>query len=988
MSITRTTIQSVVVLSLAVLLLRANAVESWQPMALDSTRSIVLLKSEQTTLEIPLNSPRIDFNGTIRVGGMPSKNLEGSLEAGKTVTSRFDPISLDSAGQLEVETIAEWSANELVLRKWARLRYTGEKKDLVLNEVILDELDVSERHAQMSPGDIQSYPAFIDGFFAGIEFPIGATRLEGNTLIVAHRPGFAMKPGEWYETRKAVYGIAKPGDERKAFQRYIASHLPSRGQFHIDYNSWWTSPVPYTEADILKLMDIFNQRLYKPYGVSLDSFCIDMGWANAHTFWGIDTTLFPEGFTRIARAAEEMKSHLGLWISPSSRYPQALDNEWAASQGYETFIDSIPGASVFRTACLGGPKYSGAFRDRLIEMASRNSVRQFKLDGYVPTCPESNHGHAPGILSAEAVAEGFIAAAQSAHASADGVWLEPTCFGWNPSPWWLFYCNSVIGSYGDDAPYGRIPCPVYRESYTTARDYFNLQGAYWSTVPIAAQEVLGIIHQTPEPFMNDAVTTILRGNMFLPLYINPAYMDERRWKSLAGLLTWARANADILSETTPLLPSSWGEGRCPKFVQDAVMPREPYGYAHWTGGRGLILLRNPWIAPQSYSVPLDGADGAGPLNAVSLYPEVRVYGRDLRNGASLDVTLAPYETLLLAVDATQPRTDLPLASSLGDGALKVSEAHHTVERVVFDGPEQPLGPDFTCRGPLGGSGVRLTLDAKVSVSAPITEALLLVEDAQSPESLVCTGRIDGQEANVSVMDSELGWAASVLPRPEHWRFYRMSVPAGEHALGFTLFSNDGKERVSCWLWANKPGEMRAAQDGNALPQPESISLASQVLLDPLDSLEAQGDPIHLEPTIERIDGVYLDTLEPISVEQGYGTLQKNRSVWEKPMTIGGQQFVRGLGTHATARIVYDLSGKYSHFQSWVGADSATTPTVTFEVLADGVSKWKSGLMQRGDPPSWVDIDIAGAKTLELRVGDGGNGIGADHANWAEARVLR
>ena len=92
-----------------------------------------------------------------------------------------------------------------------------------------------------------------------------------------------------------------------------------------------------------------------------------------------------------------------------------------------------------------------------------------------------------------------------------------------PSPWWLFYVNSVIGSFGDDAPYGRVPAPVYRESYTTARDYYNLQGAALSVLPIAASEVLGIVHQTPDPPLNDGVMTVFRGHAFLPMYLNPRY---------------------------------------------------------------------------------------------------------------------------------------------------------------------------------------------------------------------------------------------------------------------------------------------------------------------------------------------------------------------------------------------------------------------------------------------------------------------------------
>jgi hypothetical protein len=57
---------------------------------------------------------------------------------------------------------------------------------------------------------------------------------------------------------------------------------------------------------------------------------------------------------------------------------------------------------------------------------------------------------------------------------------------------------------------------VFRESYTSARDFYNTQRATYLMALISAQEVPGIIHQTTEPFDNDAGTTIMRGHIFLP----------------------------------------------------------------------------------------------------------------------------------------------------------------------------------------------------------------------------------------------------------------------------------------------------------------------------------------------------------------------------------------------------------------------------------------------------------------------------------------
>ena len=106
------------------------------------------------------------------------------------------------------------------------------------------------------------------------------------------------------------------------------------------------------------------------------------------------------------------------------------------------------------------------------------------------------------------------------------------------------------------------------------------------------------------------------------------------------------------------------------------------------------------------------------------------------------------------------------------------------------------------------------------------------------------------------------------------------------------------------------------------------------------------------------------------------------------MTIAGRRFRRGVGTHADSRIVYNTGGRYRRFQSWVGADGASNATITFEVWADGQKRWASGLMNRQSPARRVDMEITGAKIIELVVGHGEDNITSDHANWADAKLLR
>jgi hypothetical protein len=106
------------------------------------------------------------------------------------------------------------------------------------------------------------------------------------------------------------------------------------------------------------------------------------------------------------------------------------------------------------------------------------------------------------------------------------------------------------------------------------------------------------------------------------------------------------------------------------------------------------------------------------------------------------------------------------------------------------------------------------------------------------------------------------------------------------------------------------------------------------------------------------------------------------------LQIRGKQYIRGLCTHANSKIVYDLNGKYSRFQSWVGVDQSVYGSVTFEVYVDGKKKYNSTLVERNNQPRMVDVDVAGGRKLELVVTDGGNGVDGDHADWAQARLIK
>lgn len=136
--------------------------------------------------------------------------------------------------------------------------------------------------------------------------------------------------------------------------------------------------------------------------------------------------------------------------------------------------------------------------------------------------------------------------------------------------------------------------------------------------------------------------------------------------------------------------------------------------------------------------------------------------------------------------------------------------------------------------------------------------------------------------------------------------------------------------------------------------------------------------------------VALSRLDLSHVRQGWGVARKDVAVTEKPLSIGGQVFATGVGTHARSTLWLELDGHVLDFSAKVGVDDGTTSdraSLQFIVWGDGARLFDSGVMHRGDPAKTIDVALTGVKRLLLQVGDAGDGIDYDHADWAEAQFV-
>jgi alpha-galactosidase len=136
--------------------------------------------------------------------------------------------------------------------------------------------------------------------------------------------------------------------------------------------------------------------------------------------------------------------------------------------------------------------------------------------------------------------------------------------------------------------------------------------------------------------------------------------------------------------------------------------------------------------------------------------------------------------------------------------------------------------------------------------------------------------------------------------------------------------------------------------------------------------------------------VSLGSLDLSKVRQDWGQPQMDKSVDGHPLIINGKKFEHGLGTHASSTLYIDLKGSAERFTAFVGIDDEVNKnpaaTVVFRVLGDGRELWKSDVIRAAHAAKRIDVSLKGMKVLLLMVDKSENGIGYDHADWADAKI--
>jgi hypothetical protein len=352
-------------------------------------------------------------------------------------------------------------------------------------------------------------------------------------------------------------------------------------------------------------------------------------------------------------------------------------------------------------------------------------------------------------------------------------------------------------------------------------------------LPQNALQYFDIVHcDEAGGFPNHAAMAFGRGRFFVSTYINPKFMTDGDWQIYAGLLKWARRNQEVLQNTVMLT--------------SRIELGEPYAYAHWSGVRGIIAVRNPCNESQKFTLDMAKAGAPQGLSKGVCYTQYP-YRKGILEGVSsrstITLELAPWELVFLEI---VPRPELAEPVAMGarwdrdsNGSMKVlAEGGSSIRILLPQGGEQVVTSKATGSGDLRGEVLaqkieRLAeaqwlrqagkplptasfeLESEISIPEGATKgkALLLLEfPGKDHLPSTCSCLVDGRAATLQESSSEghIGYDMvtaecpwrDLLPYISHWTWYICELESGSAKVKFSGVFPYQSCKMGLWGWAD------------------------------------------------------------------------------------------------------------------------------------------------------------------------------------------
>lgn len=491
-------------------------------------------------------------------------------------------------------------------------------------------------------------PFYIDSLFFGCEFPATQNIIQYGIGQVKFFLG--KKINGRYDCPVTVVGGAKSNmmvDVQKAFYDYIEK-IAVDTTIRLQYNSWYDYGMDINADNIQKSFFEIEKGLSSNGVEPMDAYVVDDGWNDyKQDFWCFNKK-FPNQLYDTTQMVKKFASSFGLWLGPRGGYNYQ-----------EKFAKRIEKAgngafnSKSKDICIADKTYQKNVEKFILKTTKEFDINYWKFDGFclVP-CTNQNHNHIVGgeqnMYYFTEMWQGWIEIFKNLRALRQkigkDIWINMTCYV-NVSPWWLQYVNSIWIQNSDDIGFSTNylrQAKVDKEiTYRDSR-YYDLLCTRATQIPLKHlynhEPIYGThakIEYTDEEFEKYLYFHACRGQALNELHLSYTMMNKSKWRSLAKVLQWQKANYDILENAM--------------FIGGKPDENNIYGYFSWNDkGDGIVALRNPTDEKAPITLTLNKFMGCPTdledVNRYNVYNESNKENYDrFSYGDKIDLTLRPFE---------------------------------------------------------------------------------------------------------------------------------------------------------------------------------------------------------------------------------------------------------------------------------------------------------------------------------------------------------